>query len=130
MGDHHQRRRTTDQVLGQPGHRLDVEVVGRLVEDQQVVVGQQQPGQRAAAALAAGEPVHLAVEGDAGQQHLDDLAHARVRGPLVVLRAAEHHLAHGVGVVEQVALVEVADVQAAVAARPGRCRASRARPSG
>ena len=100
-----------DQVRGQPGDRLDVEVVGRLVEDQQVGVVQQQPGQRAPAPLAAGEPVHGAVEGDAGEQHLDHLAGARVGRPLVVRLAGEHHLADGVAVVEQVALVEVAEVQ-------------------
>ena len=101
-------------VLGEPGDRLDVEVVGRLVEHDQVVVAQQQGGQRAAAALAAGQPDHRAVEGHAGEQHLDDLAGARVGGPLVVGHAAEHRLADGVGVVELVALLEVADEQPAL----------------
>ena len=44
---------------------LDVEVVGGLVEHDQVVVAEQQRGQRAAAALAAGEPDDRAVERDA-----------------------------------------------------------------
>ena len=70
-----------------------------------------------------------AVEGDAGEQLLDDLARARVGGPLVVGPAAEHRLAHGVGVDELVALVEVADRAARGAARPGRRRAPRARSS-
>ena len=113
VGDHDQRGRARGEVGGQPGDRLDVEVVGRLVEHEQVVVAEQQRGQRAAAALAAGEAEHRAVEGDAGQQHLDDLAGARVGRPLVVGPAAEHGLADGVGVVELVALVEVADVQPA-----------------
>jgi hypothetical protein len=30
------------QVLGEPGHALDVEVVGRLVQQQQVGVGDEQ----------------------------------------------------------------------------------------
>jgi hypothetical protein len=32
-------------VVRQPRHRLDIQVVGRLVEDQQVDIVQQQPGQ-------------------------------------------------------------------------------------
>ena len=48
-----------------------------------------------------------------GQQHLDDLAGARVGGPLVVGPVGEHRLADGVGVLEGVALVQVADLEAA-----------------
>ncbi len=65
VGDHEQRRRTTHQVAGQPGDRLHVEVVGRLVEHDQVVVAEQQPRQRAATSLTAGKPVDDPVEGDA-----------------------------------------------------------------
>ena len=43
------------QALGQPVDRLDVEVVGRLVEHQQVVAAEQQLGQRRTAPLAAGQ---------------------------------------------------------------------------
>ena len=113
VGDHHQRARQADEVGGEPGDRLDVEVVGRLVEDDQVVAREQQRRQRAAAALATGEPDDRAVEGDAGEQLLDDLAGRGVGGPLVVLATAEHRLAHAVGVDELVALVEVADLHAA-----------------
>ena len=88
------------------------------------MVAEQQRGQRAAAPLAAGEPGDGAVEGDPGQQHLDDLAGAGVGGPLVVGAAAEHGLAHGVAVDELVALVQVADEQPALAARPGPVSAS------
>ena len=76
MGDHDQRGRAGHQVLGQPGDRLDVEVVGGLVEDDQVVLVEQQRGQRAAPPLAAGQPDDGAVEGDPGEQLLDDLAGA------------------------------------------------------
>ena len=55
VGDHHQRGRPVREVVGQPGDRLDVEVVGGLVEDDQVVVVEQQRGQRAAPPLAAGQ---------------------------------------------------------------------------
>ena len=114
MGDHDQRGRAAGHVLGEPGDRLDVEVVGRLVEHDQVVVAEQQRGERAAPPLATGQPDHRPVEGDAGQQHLDDLAGAGVGRPLVVGHAAEHRLAHGVGVVQLVALLQVADQQAAL----------------
>ena len=42
------------QVVGQPGHPLDVEVVGRLVQQQQVGVGHEQLGQREPSPLTAG----------------------------------------------------------------------------
>ena len=63
-----------------------------------------------------------AVERDAGEQHLDDLAGARVGGPLVVREATEHRLADGVGVLELVALLEVADQQAALLRHPAAVR--------
>jgi hypothetical protein len=47
------------QELLEPFHALGVEVVGRLVEQQQVGLGQQQPAERDAALLAAGEHVDL-----------------------------------------------------------------------
>ena len=45
----------------EPGDRFGVEVVGRLVEQQQVGRLQQQPAQRDAAPLAAGERGHVRV---------------------------------------------------------------------
>ena len=113
MGDDDQRGGPGGEVGREPGHRLDVEVVGRLVEHQEVVVAQEQLGERAAAALASGQAEHRPVQGDAGQQLLDDLTGARVGRPLVVGAAAEHGLADGVGVLELVLLVEVAEVQSA-----------------
>ncbi len=47
------RARVLLEVLLEPGDRLRVEVVGRLVEQQHVRLRQQQPAQRDAAALAA-----------------------------------------------------------------------------
>ena len=56
----------------QPQRRFQVEVVGRLVEQQQVGVGEQRGGQRDAHAPAAGELLHRArlrrlVEAEAGE---------------------------------------------------------------
>ena len=109
-------------VLGQPGHGLDVEVVGRLVEHDEVVVAQQECGQRATPSLATGQPDDRAVQGHPGEQHLDDLAGAGVGGPLVVGHAAEHGLADRVGVVELVALLEEADEQSALLGDPAAVR--------
>ena len=49
------------EVALEPGDRLGVEVVGRLVEQQQVGRAEQQPAERDAAALAAGELGHVGV---------------------------------------------------------------------
>ena len=129
VGHHDERAGQADEVGGEPGDRLDVEVVGRLVEDDQVVAREQQRRQRAATALAAGQPDDRAVEGDAGEQLLDDLAGGRVGGPLVVLATAEHRLADAVGVDQLVALVEVADLDRRGCARRDRRRAPRGRSS-
>ena len=55
VGDRDDRALVLGEVLLQPGDRLGVEVVGRLVEQQQVGRAEQQPAERDAAALAAGE---------------------------------------------------------------------------
>ena len=55
MGDGHDRARVVLEGALEPGHRLGVEVVGRLVEEQEVGLGQQQAAQGHPAALAAGQ---------------------------------------------------------------------------
>ena len=97
VGHHDERARQADEVSGQPGHGLDVEVVGRLVEHDQVVPREQQGGERAAAPLATGQADDRAVEGHPGEQLLDDLPRGGVGGPLVVLPPAEHRLADACG---------------------------------
>ena len=52
--DDERARPAVEQVL-EPGQRVDVEVVGGLVEQQDVRLGHQQPGQLQPAPLAAGE---------------------------------------------------------------------------
>ena len=61
MGDGHDRARVVVQEALEPGDRLGVEVVGRLVEQQHVGPLQQQPAQRHAAPLAAREVTHFGV---------------------------------------------------------------------
>ena len=66
----------------EPGHRLGVEVVGRLVEQQQVGRLQQQPAQRDAAALAAGERRDVGV-GRRQAQRIHRHLEARIEIPRV-----------------------------------------------
>ncbi len=75
------------QVAAEPVDRLDVEVVGGLVEQQDVGLGHQQGGQRDPPPLAAGQPPGLRVHADAGQQLGHDRARPGVglpRGPRAV----------------------------------------------
>ena len=62
MGDEHDGRVELDERLLEPLERLDVEVVRRLVEQQQVGVAGERARQRRARQLAAGERLELAVE--------------------------------------------------------------------
>ena len=83
------------EVPLEPGHRLGVEVVGRLVEQEQVGRREEQAAERDAAALAAGEGRHVAVAlGQAERVHraverlveapgvgaVDPLLHVRLLG--------------------------------------------------
>ena len=98
MRDDHERGAAGEQVLGEPADALDVEVVGGLVEDQEVEVLHERRAQGDPLALAAREPVDRGVEAPvaAGTEALDDRAAAGVRGPLVVGdRPAEHGVADG-----------------------------------
>ena len=74
-------------------------------------------------------PSDGAVEGDAGQQHLDDLAGARVGGPLVVGAAAEHRLADACGCRRGRRPGGGSRSAARAPARPGRSRAPPGRSS-
>ena len=62
MGDQHDRGVEAHQCVLEPLQRRDVEVVGRLVEQQQVGRAGQGPAQRGAGQLAAGERLQRAVE--------------------------------------------------------------------
>ncbi len=73
MGDEDDVAGIIDEMLLQPLHALGVEVVGRFVEQQDIRLLQQQPGQRDAALLAAGEVVDAGVAGRAAQRVHRDL---------------------------------------------------------
>src|SRR5207302_6829867 len=55
VGDHNDRGATGQQVIGQPAHTFDVEVVRWLVEHDQIEVADQRGGQRHPAPLTAGK---------------------------------------------------------------------------
>lgn len=113
VGHADERGTAGPQVSGEPGDALDVEVVGGLVEDDQVLVRDQQLGERDAAALTAGErrddgvqPVLEARQREAAEeagQHVPDLGAAR---PLVVGEVADDLVADGRLRVEGVVLGE------------------------
>ena len=68
VGDRDDRALVLGEVALEPGDGLGVEVVGRLVEQQQVGRAQQQAAQRDAAALAAGELRDVGVGGRQAQR--------------------------------------------------------------
>ena len=91
VGDGHHGALVVLQEPLQPGHRLGVEVVRRLVEQQQVGRREQEPAERDPAALAARERRHVAVA--VGQaQRVHGAVELRRRGPR---RRAVDLLLHG-----------------------------------
>ncbi len=55
VADHDERARPAVEQVFQPGERVDVQVVGRLVQQQHVGLGHQEPGELQPPPLAAGE---------------------------------------------------------------------------
>ena len=72
-----------DKLL-QPGQPVEVQVVGRLVEQEYVVAAEQERGKASPRGLAAGQPSHLVVRAHPQAEPGND----RVR-PLVQVRAAK-----------------------------------------
>ena len=81
VGDDHGAAGEVEQRLLERAQRVDVEVVGRLVEQQQVAAGLQQLGEVHAVALAAGEHADLALLVGALEV---EAAHVRARVHLAV----------------------------------------------
>ena len=113
VADHQQRPvpgLSGAQVLGQPGHCFHVEVVGRLVQHQQVVVGQQQLGETDPTPLTAAE------RRSAERPGRPRPAGARTTTRVAVSAAqtwsgctADDHVADGPPGAEVVGLLQVAD---------------------
>ena len=68
VGDDQDGARIVAQMAFQPVHAFGVEMVGRLVEQQQLGLVEQQPAERDAAAFAAGELGHVGVVRRAAQR--------------------------------------------------------------
>ena len=83
------------QVAGEPVHALDVEVVGGLVEDDDVGAAGEDRGQGDAAALAPGEGGDVGGQVEVGDEAGVDVTHGRVGGPLVLGGLAVDGGAHG-----------------------------------
>jgi hypothetical protein len=83
------------QVPGQPGDALDVEVVGRLVQREDVPLPHQQRGQRDAPPLPAAQAAEGRVPAEVGEQSGDDVADPGVPGPFVLGAAAHHQVGDG-----------------------------------
>ena len=107
MGDRDHRARVLLQVLLEPQHTLGVEVVGRLVEQQQIRLLEQQFAQRDSASLTAGEHAHVGI-GRWAAQRVHGLLELGVEIPGVLVVELGLELAHlgeqrvvvGVGVAE------------------------------
>ena len=110
VGDDDQR--TALEMPGEPGDRLEVEMVGRLVEDQQVGLGHEQPGERDPPPLTTGHAVHGGVEGHVGKQPGQDVAGPSVTGPVVLGAVPEHELPNSRGRRELVPLSEIPEPKA------------------
>ena len=103
MGDGDDRARVVLEELLEPGHRLGVEMVGGLVEEQEVGRPEQQPAERHAAALPARERRHVGV-GRRAPQRVHRQLEARVEvpavdrvDPVLHLRLLGQQLVHLVG---------------------------------
>jgi hypothetical protein len=110
VGDHDQAagigRPALFQVVGEPGDAFDIEVVGGLVEEDEIPVADQHAGEGNATALSAGEGGHRGVPWDVGHQSGDDVADPGVAGPHVLRQLADDRFAHGERIRQHVGLVE------------------------
>ncbi len=112
VGDDQDRARIVAQVAFEPRHRLGVEMVGRLVEQQQLRLVEQQLAQRHAAALAARELRHVRVVRRTAQRvhRLVDLAVEIPQALGLDLVLQFRHLVGGlVGIVRRQLVVAVED---------------------
>ena len=112
MGDAYHRARILLQVLLQPVDRFSVEVVGRLVEQQDVGVLQQQSAQRHASAFATRQCCHVLVFRRTAQrvhcafQLVVDVPSVGCVELVLQLRLPVYQLVHLVGVLKHVGVGE------------------------
>ena len=95
MRDHHQRAAIARQPVFQPRDGLRVDVVGRLVQQQQIDRTDQRCGQRHTLLLPAGERAHIALKIRDAQLREQRPRLVFVRRADVLRRVAEHLLHAG-----------------------------------
>ena len=130
VGDHHERAAPGQQVAGQPVHAGHVQMVGGLVEDQQVGVADQQRGQGDPAAFATGHRPDRGLQPEvAHAEAVEDLPDAGVAGPLVLGAhavgqpgGAQHHVPDGERRVQHEGLREGGDAQVTPVGDPAGVR--------
>ena len=93
----------------EPVDGTHVQVVGRLVEHEHVVVADQQAREVHATALAARKLAHRALPGHIANKAGQDLTRARARRPLILGRVTDDGMMHGVGIDQVVLLAEQSD---------------------
>ncbi len=120
VGDDEHRAAARGEVAREPVDTFDVQVVGRLVEQQQLGRVEQQARQRDAPALATGETRDRGVDAggeepqlDAAHEPVEDAAKRAVAGPFVLGATADEELADRLALVELVALSQQRDVDVA-----------------
>ncbi len=96
-------------MRGEPGDRVNVEVVGRLVEHEHVAVVHEHARQVHATPLATGELADSAVPWGVGDEAADDGADAGVRCPRVLGHISDHDLRDGGRRVQRLDLFECGD---------------------
>jgi hypothetical protein len=122
VGDHHEAAGRGGpaalEVAGQPGDALDIQVVGGLIQEEDVVVADQDAGQGDPAALPAAQISDGCIPRNVRDESVDDVPHPRVSRPDVFGGVADHRVGHGLALVEGVGLVEHPDVDAPAHGHP------------
>ena len=90
---HQQRYRGAAQIVLQPLHHVQVQVIGRLVQDQQLRLGDERIGKGHPLQLASGQLAHRLVE-IPDMQAGEDLLHLVLIIPSLVLLHAEEDAVH------------------------------------
>ena len=101
------------EVLGEPRDPLHVEVVRRLVEEDDIPLAAQEPREGNTSLLTTREIAHAGIPVEVACKAADDVAHVRVARPLVLEAIADDGLPDGEVRVNGVALVEHPDRDAA-----------------
>ena len=97
------------EMRREPIDRAHVEMVGGLIEHEDVIGADEQPRQVDAPALPARKLPHRPLPGHVGDEAVEDLSDARLRGPFVLGHVADDGAVDGRGVIERIFLPEQAD---------------------